>query len=277
MHTVGYWVLVILLGREVYWQVDQVASDVWPITAALATVLAVVVGTLVARRAVIWPLGTHWRTYLMACAGPALLVVAVMAVATSLTSDGASPPLTYVPLFDPLEILTVLVAVVVLIWKRLADTQEDHPLEDLIGRSWIPGLTVVGIVLLTMVVARAVHHWLAVPFDFDAMIDSTVLHASLSIVWGIAGLSGMVAGVRLVRRAVWIGGASLMGVVVVKLFLFDLANTGTVARVVSFLGVGVLLIVVGYFAPVPPSTSGQAEATEGRGEPEGSDRETSGD
>ncbi|MDE0287105.1 MAG: DUF2339 domain-containing protein [bacterium] len=277
MHTVGYWVLVILLGREIYWQVDQVASDIWPITAALATVLAVVIGTLVARRAMTWPLRTHWRTYLMACAGPALLVVAVMALATNLTSDGASPPLTYVPLFNPLEILTALVAVVALMWKRLADRQADHPLEDLVGRSWIPGLTVVGIILLTMVVARAVHHWLDVPFDFDAMIDSTVLHASLSIVWGIAGLSGMVAGVRLVRRAVWIGGASLMGVVVVKLFLFDLANTGTVARVVSFLGVGLLLIVVGYFAPVPPSTSGQAEATEGRGEPEGSDRETSGD
>ena len=216
--------------------------------------LAVVVGTLVARRAVTWPLGTHWRTYLMACAGPALLVVAVMALATNLTSDGASPPLTYVPLFNPLEILTALLAVVALMWKRRADAQEDNPLEDQNGRSWIPGLTVVGIILLTMVVARTVHHWLDVPFDFDAMIDSTVLHASLSIVWSIAGLSGMVAGVRLVRRAVWIGGASLMGVVVVKLFLFDLANTGTVARVVSFLGVGVLLIVVGYFAPVPPST-----------------------
>lgn len=113
-----------------------------------------------------------------------------------------------------------------------------------------------------MAVARTVHHWLNVPFDFDTMIDSTVLHASLSIVWGIAGLSGMVAGVRLVRRAVWVGGASLMGIVVVKLFLFDLANTGTVARVVSFLGVGVLLIVVGYFAPVPPSTPAQTKENE---------------
>ncbi len=262
MHTVGYWVLVIVAGREIHWQVGQVASDVWPITAALATMLAVVVGTLVARRAATWPLGTHWHTYLMACAGPALLVVAIMALATNLTSDGASPPLAYVPLFNPLEILTALVVVVALMWKRLADAQENNPLEDVIGRSWIPGLTVVGIILLTMAVARTVHHWLDVPFDFDAMIDSTVLHASLSIVWSIAGLSGMVAGVRLVRRAVWIGGASLMAVVVVKLFLFDLANTGTVARVVSFLGVGVLLIVVGYFAPVPPSAVAQTDQTE---------------
>lgn len=62
---------------------------------------------------------------------------------------------------------------------------------------------------------------------------------------------------RLVQRAIWLGGASLMGVVVVKLFLFDLSNTGTMARVVSFLGVGLLLLVVGYFAPAPPSASAQ--------------------
>ena len=39
------------------------------------------------------------------------------------------------------------------------------------------------------------------------------------------------------------------------LFLVDLANTGTMARIVSFLSVGVLLVAVGYFAPVPPKSS----------------------
>src|SRR5688500_19099230 len=40
--------------------------------------------------------------------------------------------------------------------------------------------------------------------------------------------------------------------ILAKLFLVDLGNTATIARVVSFLGVGLLLLVVGYFAPVPP-------------------------
>jgi uncharacterized membrane protein len=50
-------------------------------------------------------------------------------------------------------------------------------------------------------------------------------------------------------------GAGLMIVVVLKLFLVDLGNTGTVARIISFLGVGVMLLVVGYFSPVPPRKS----------------------
>ena len=51
---------------------------------------------------------------------------------------------------------------------------------------------------------------------------------------------------------VWIIGSALMAVVVGKLFLVDLASTGTIARIVSFISVGVLLLVVGWLAPVPP-------------------------
>jgi uncharacterized membrane protein len=50
---------------------------------------------------------------------------------------------------------------------------------------------------------------------------------------------------------VWAGGAVLLGIVVVKLFVVELADRGGLYRIVSFIGVGVLLLVVGYFAPVP--------------------------
>ena len=43
-----------------------------------------------------------------------------------------------------------------------------------------------------------------------------------------------------------------MLLVVAKLFLVDMGNSGTLARIVSFLGVGAMLLVVGYFAPAPP-------------------------
>jgi uncharacterized membrane protein len=45
----------------------------------------------------------------------------------------------------------------------------------------------------------------------------------------------------------------------------DLAGSGTVARIVSFLGVGALLLVIGYVAPVPPGAredDAKAEARE---------------
>jgi len=45
----------------------------------------------------------------------------------------------------------------------------------------------------------------------------------------------------------------LLGLVVLKLFLVDLSGTGTVARIVSFIVVGILMLVIGYFSPMPPA------------------------
>ncbi len=257
MHTASYWTVAFLAATEVHWQVDRIASGTWPISIALLAVLALVGGTMLLRLTLTWPLVALWRTYLLACSGPVILALGLVALSTNLTSDGDALPLTYLPLLNPLELVTILIVVVIAAWKKLAVSEPNIANQPLVDKNWAPPLTVVGIILLTMVVARTIHHWAEVPFRFDTMVDSTTFQASLSIVWGLAGLSGMVVGMRLVRRAIWLGGASLMGVVVVKLFLFDLSNTGTMARVVSFLGVGLLLLVVGYFAPAPPSASAQ--------------------
>jgi len=60
-----------------------------------------------------------------------------------------------------------------------------------------------------------------------------------------------------VQRTVWSVGAALLGVVVAKLFFIELADRGGLYRIVSFIAVGVLLLVVGYFAPVPPQRPDQ--------------------
>ena len=62
----------------------------------------------------------------------------------------------------------------------------------------------------------------------------------------------MVAATRRALRPVWLAGALLMAVVVAKLFLVDLSGAGTVERIVSFIGVGLLMLVIGYLSPVPP-------------------------
>ena len=66
--------------------------------------------------------------------------------------------------------------------------------------------------------------------------------------------SAMVAGTRRGQRFVWFAGASLLGIVLAKMFLVDLSRTGTIARIVSFIGVGVLMLIIGRFSPVPPAT-----------------------
>jgi uncharacterized membrane protein len=48
-------------------------------------------------------------------------------------------------------------------------------------------------------------------------------------------------------------GFGLLIVVVLKLFFVELAHSGTIERIISFMVVGTILLLIGYFVPMPPS------------------------
>ncbi|HKX41372.1 MAG TPA: DUF2339 domain-containing protein, partial [Burkholderiaceae bacterium] len=60
-------------------------------------------------------------------------------------------------------------------------------------------------------------------------------------------------------RAAWMVGAGLLAAVVGKLVVVDLSGSGTVTRIVSFIGVGVLMLVIGYVAPLPGKPAARQE------------------
>ncbi len=263
LHAGGCWMLAVLVAVEVYWQVDEVAEAVWPFFAATACVMALAGAAMAGRRWLAWPVGAHWRAYLLAFAGPLLLVLAVVVLGAAVAYEGDPRPLLYLPVLNPLTVLVGLQLAALTAWRRLAEAEWDHPFQELADARWAPALAVLAVVLATTETSRTVSHWLDVPWDFVSLWDSTELQTSLSILWAVIALSGMVAGVRMVRRAVWVAGASWMAVVVAKLFLVDLSSLSALGRVVSFIVVGVLLLIVGYLAPVPPAASDDSATESG--------------
>jgi uncharacterized membrane protein len=69
----------------------------------------------------------------------------------------------------------------------------------------------------------------------------------VSAVWGIVGLIVLYVGLN--RGLTWLRlvGFGLFAVALAKLFLFDLANLSSVARALSFLAVGAVLLLGGFF------------------------------
>ena len=104
---------------------------------------------------------------------------------------------------------------------------------------------------VSMELARVVHNLLGVPFTFADLYASEIYQMMLSVTWGVMALGFMVAGNRSRSRARWFAGAIILGVTVVKLFLVDLSGIGTVARIVSFIGVGLLILLIAFLAPAP--------------------------
>src|SRR5206468_7510258 len=108
------------------------------------------------------------------------------------------------------------------------------------------------------IVLRTIHHWYGVPWSLDAMWHSTRVQAALSLLWAIIALAVMVFANRRAARTGWIAGASLLAIVVIKLFVVDLSRISGIERIVSFIGVGLLLLLIGYLAPVPPARKEEA-------------------
>ena len=245
-HSIGLWVGVFVASWEAWWLAAQAlpSGPVWRYVAP-ALVVAATLGAmpqLVAR--VPWPLGRHPDAY-----GRSGLVA--LAVALGLWTlhagfqRGDPAPLPYLPLLNPLELAQALALATLARWwwgEGAGRAARWH------GR----GVAALSFVALNGLIARAFHVYGNVRFDLAALWASPGYQATMSIVWAVAALAVMVTATRLQGRGPWMFGATLLGAVVVKLFLVDLAGLGTVARILSFIVVGLLMLLIGYLSPLPP-------------------------
>jgi uncharacterized membrane protein len=155
---------------------------------------------------------------------------------------GDSAPLPWLPLLNPLELSLLLGLLVAAAWLR---TNPDP--QRLGSLAWAGA----ALLMLTMSVLRACHHLADLPWS-PALLSETTAQASLTVAWCIAGVTAWVLGSRRRDRALWWLGAGLLGVVLLKLLVVDRQFVGNIAGIVSFLVVGLLLIIVGRIAPTPP-------------------------
>jgi uncharacterized membrane protein len=211
-----------------------------------------------------WPLSepdAFRNAYLGIACVPVAIYLLAWCFISNIVSSGDAAPLPYVPILNPLELGQWLVLAALLLWWRALPDGSSARLSEIKVRALVAGL---GWFLLTAMVLRSCHHWAGVRWDASALFDSRLTQAALSIAWSIMGVLAMLLGNRRLSRPVWFSGAALLAVVVVKLFVVELADRGGLYRIVSFIGVGVLLLVVGYFAPVPVRAS---PALDDRNEP----------
>ncbi len=176
----------------------------------------------------------------------------------NLQSPGVTDPIAYLFVLNPLDLFSLLGLGVTLRWyllKTSGAANQAPPDSREQGQMFEPVFFLFMIALFSVVnmsIARLLHHSFGVAWYWDVMYESMAVQMTYSIVWGVAGLCLTIAGNAYRLRQVWVAGAFLLGLAVFKLFFIDLSNTQTVLRIVTFVAIGILLLLVGYFAPVPP-------------------------
>jgi uncharacterized membrane protein len=213
-----------------------------------AVPLVLVVGLLSLKDRDRWPLTDSLDSYLGW--GMGLLLGALLVWLLIIGAQPADPsPLPYIVLINPIEMTQLAIIFVTFAWTRQLTTTrlsgQERPLRIT--------LAAMAFIWLNLTAARAVHYYGDVSYPLEVIFETDAFQTTATILWTLTALVLMGIGTRRRLRPSWIVGASLLGVVILKLFTLDLSNLDVVARIISFISVGVLMLLIGYLAPLPPA------------------------
>lgn len=169
----------------------------------------------------------------------------------------------YVPVLNPLDLL--LLAILLYIghlaaWVPIAATGTNQMLNQTRSQThnqtWHQGLlglfALLGFVVLTGMLVRGFAYVLGTRLLVDGGWHDGAVQTGLTILWSLLAMGLMFVASRRAYRPWWFMGVSLLALVVLKLVIIDMSSVGAVLRVVSFIGAGLLMLVIGYLAPLPP-------------------------
>ncbi len=259
IHVGFAWTLLALGPWELDWQLSRASGGVWR-HVAWALLPAIALHLAAARGpARIWPVA-HWSAaYRCVACLPVAAFLWMWGMGAGILSHGAAPPLPFVPILNPIDLAIAAIVLGWLRWTLMLEAQGWLARAGLHMRHVYVLLGVLVFAWLNGTLLRSLHHYGAIPYAFEPMMRSLLVQSALSLFWSVAGVALMTIAARSARRALWFVGAALMAAVLAKLFLVDLSGVGTLERIVSFLGVGLLLMLVGYISPMPPAGTERAK------------------
>jgi uncharacterized membrane protein len=252
------WLLFAVAGFEVFWQLDRFgwASDEWKYAGLLALCATFLLLVWQLSRRGHWAAVTYPGAYWILGPLPALVLGAGLLVGANLL-DGRLPGWPYIPFINPIEQAATFALLMAVIWQRGV---RRLPAES--GRVDVR----IGVMALALwwgngLLVRTFAMLGDVPWQGEALWGSALIQASMAIAWTVAALVCMAVSNRRANREAWFAGAFALGVVVVKLFLVDSARGGGLARAVAFIGVALLILLIGYLAPLPPRLSSEGKVS----------------
>jgi uncharacterized membrane protein len=270
----------VTLALAVWYGLLTVAARGWRTDVALHTTALTM--TFTAAAAALFFDGP-WLTVALALDGAALVwlalradsrwmrvwghVILVIGIVRALALLGEPAPVSYLPVFNPHALAGLFVVAVLFGLARF------HPRKRTSGPAWLPGARDVLIVsanLLALIVISS---------EIDAFFNRRAWTASLergrgaettaelsrqlslSIAWAVYAVGLVFAGIRRRYRPIRYLAIFVFGITILKVFTVDLATLDRVSKMLSVMGLGILLLIASYLyqrvsaqapAPEPP-------------------------
>ncbi len=207
-----------------------------------------------------------WQQALLGCAAIFAPIALLWVVLTNWYYDGVIWGLSYFPLFNLYDITSWLTlsagfSLYYISQRRRNDTVIEPSTAAKSKRvftteNWLIILGLISFWLISSMLVRTLHAFIGTPLWNDyqgGAWQSEQVQTGLTILWTLLALVATIMASRYWQRALWFMGIGLLGIVVLKLVLVDLSQTEAIWRVISFLGAGSLILLIGYLAPLPPA------------------------
>lgn len=201
-----------------------------------------------------WPLHPDAAAYWWNAAVPLAVLALAGAAFAALLAEGVTDPLPYLPLLNPVDLSVALALAGLALWRRMV-ARAAHPpagAEPLLGEVPVIMAGLLAFGWINAIWLRSTHHWLDIPWTPEDLAANGTVQTGISILWTLLAMALMLYAKRSGARVLWLTGAALLAAVVVKLLLLDMSKVEGLARIIAFMGVGGLMLAIGYFVPLPP-------------------------
>ncbi|QTF08506.1 DUF2339 domain-containing protein [Brenneria izadpanahii] len=255
-HLSLFWMLIVflfLLASQYLYPLIPPSAEEGDAALTFALLSIIIIALALPARHRLWPLTAWGSLYNRTGLVPPIAALFTLLASANLM-DGQiawhEGSVFYIPLFNPLEAGMVLGMAALTLWYRRT-RPELAPNGALSGQCRF-GLWLLSFWLLNGLLLRSLAWYAQIPWSGDALWHSRLVQTTFALLWSLSALIGMVWSTRRQQRVGWLSGALLLGATIIKLFLVDSAGGGGLARAVAFIGVAILILIVGYFAPLPP-------------------------
>ena len=220
------------------------------------------------------PYWFDWHQALLDSAKIFVPITLGWAIFTNFTYDGVIWQLPYFPLFNLYDVtlwLVVFYSLGVYLLRQPYGMKSRNLLSAIPKNDMLLIiLALIGLWIGSSMLVRTLHAFIGTPLWTGGLYDVTggawnseQVQTGLTILWTLIALVATITASRYGQRTLWFMGIGLLGVVVLKLVIVDLSQTEAIWRVISFLGAGSLILVIGYLAPLPPAREDLTDESEG--------------
>ncbi|OCG01653.1 DUF2339 domain-containing protein [Gilliamella sp. wkB112] len=261
LHISLFWIMIAWLFNEVKvllillpWGFGTVEFS---LLVTLASSIILVYYYLIKRRILVTSslIKSYWLVGLLP-----IIIYLTYSLIIGITLSGQIIYCYYIPLLNPLEEGAIFAWMMLGLWLKLATpvlknhsaiidtTNIQKPLTNISTTV----LIALAFLWTNSMVLRSLNEWLNLTWSFYSLWHTNIIQVVLSLIWTLTAVILVGIAHRYLLRKVWYAGVILQSVIVIKLVFVDSVELDGLLRAFVFIGVALLMLLIGYLAPLPP-------------------------